>query len=64
MDLPEPHRSELLTEIIGGFRAVADVFRAVRDTPPNWERVGAALDHLDETIAALDEMQDQQEERE
>lgn len=61
MTIPEPHRSELLTEIIGGFRAVADVFRFMRETPPNWERVGAALDELDAVVAALQEINEQQE---
>jgi hypothetical protein len=64
MSLPQPQRGELLTEVREGFAAIADVFRALRDTPPQFERAGAALDRLDAVIAALDEMQEQQEGRE
>ena len=61
MTIPEPHRSELRAEVRELAAAVADVFRAVTEQPPNWERAGAAIEGIDAVIAALDEMQDQEE---
>lgn len=61
MTIPEPHRSELRTEVRELAAAVVDVFRAMVEQPPNWERAGAAIERIDAVIVALDEMQDQEE---
>lgn len=61
---PEPHPLllELADELIEAVSAAADGFRAMLETPVNQERVGHAIDRLDEITEALREMRAQQTE--